>query len=200
MKNLLLSTLCVFVFSLAKSQSVSIAATNGGSVTLTPEGVTRTAAPVTTRGIASVTPKAPTPSPKAVSKAAKNPDGQLINYSFTISSTAEARMIFNCYRGMRDDENASAADLANYDALRKYIVDTKDLASTKKTLTIDIPADRVDRIFYSGGYWNKKELQRQLKVLEVEEKLFQMASKQETDANVPEEKSKLRWQKQKYEQ
>lgn len=198
MKKLILCSIIIIAAAcIATAQSVSIAATNGGSVTFTPEGVTRSAAPVAlTKGIAATKPKAPAPATRAV----KEP-GTLTAYTFTVSTVAEARMVFNAYRGSRDDENASVADLTNYDALRKYIVENKDFSSTKKTLTVVIPAEKVDRIFQNGMiYNNRKELQRQLKVLETEEKLFQLATKQETDANVPEENSKLRWQKQKYEQ
>lgn len=194
MKNLFF----VSVFSLLSisifAQSVSIAATNGGSVTLTPEGVTRST-PALPKGIAATTRATPTVKPKPRSV------GELTSYTFTITSVAEARMVFNAYRGTRDDENATATDIANFDAIRKYIVENRDFASTKKTLTVVLPADKIDRVFQNGMmYNNKKELMRQLKQLETEEKLYNACAKQETDANVPEENSKLRWQKQKYEQ
>lgn len=183
--------------------SVSIAATNGGSVTLTPDGVTRSAPPVgLTKSIASTKQKVPAAGTATKdTKATKTINGQLSTYSFTLSSVAEARLVFYVYRGVRDDENATAADLANFDAIRKFIVDIKDVAVTKKTLTVDIPSEKVDRIFQNGmTYNNRKEMMRQLRLLETEEKLYLMALKQETDANVPEEKSKIRYQKQKYEQ
>lgn len=198
MKNLFF----VSVFSLLSisifAQSVSIAATNGGSVTLTPEGVTRST-PALPKGIAATTRATPTAKPAAKPK--PRSIGELTTYTFTITSVAEARMVFNAYRGTRDDENATAADVANFDAIRKYIVENKDFVSTKKTLTVVLPADKIDRVFQNGMYYNnKKELMRQLRQLETEEKLYNACAKQETDANVPEENSKLRWQKQKYEQ
>ncbi len=197
MKKLLLFISIVFVAAtIATAQgSVSIAATNGGSVTLTPEGVTRsTPTPIVTRGIAASKPK------PVVAPVIKPVEGKITTYAFTGLDVAQARMIFNAYRGVRDDESATKEDLATADALRKFIIENKDFTTSKKTIDVNVPAEKVDRVFSNGWYHNRKELQRQLQQLDVEEKLYKMAMKQETDAKIPEQDSKLRFRKDRFDQ
>ena len=179
MKKFLFSVLLTIWSICSYAQgAVSVEATEGGSITFTPSGVVRTAPKVTTRSVA-VT-KAPTKAPKTAV-----PDTAKVRvYKFTNLTVADARLVFNAYRGIKDDENATAKDIATFEAIRKFIVDNRDFGSSTKRLNVDVPAEKLDRIFGYSTWHNRQELQKQLNLLNREEVLFNQAKAQEMAAGV----------------
>lgn len=140
MKRLsLLFALFIFSGNTFAQGAVMIAATDGGSITLTPDGVIKNA------------PTKIAPVKKAIPLKTTKPTN-LATYTFTDLSIDDARIIRNSLASVYYDENASAADVKAMLDLRAFIVANKDFKNSTKKLTLTVTAEKAESIFSSVSW------------------------------------------------
>lgn len=194
MKQLRLGFLLLFCSCTLHAQSVSIAATEGGSVTFTPSGVIRTAPKVALKGIQAVAPK-----PKAVVQ--YNDTLKLSTYPVNDLGLEEARMVRNCLASVVYDENPNLTDWKAFNDTRTFILANKDFKSSTKKLSITVSSDKLDCILSSagGGYWmgrNEKQIQeeydRSMRTINMRKKIISQAEDVESKKRVSPDNSVVR--------
>lgn len=194
MKQLLLGFLLLFCSCTLNAQSVSIAATEGGSVTFTPEGVVRTAPKTALKGI-----KASAPKPKTVVQ--YNDTLKLSTYPVNDLGLEEARMVRNCLASVVYDENPNLTDWKAFNDTRTFILSNKDFKSSNKKLSITVSSEKLDCILSSSGsgYWmgrNEKQVQeeydRSMRNINMRKKIISQAEDVESKKRVSPDNSVIR--------
>lgn len=168
--------------------SVMLAATDGGSVTLTPTGVVR---------------NAPT---KVASPASRVPlktsvvQNELQTYTFNDLTIEDARVIRNSLSSVFYDENANPTDVKAILEVRAFIVANKDFKNSTKRLSITVTAERAESIF-SQVQWVgnmgatqeqiQAEYNRSLNNLNLKKKIIAQAEDAEKKRGVSKDKSRV---------
>lgn len=200
MKHLLLGSLLLFCSCTLNAQSVSIAATEGGSVTFTPEGVVRTAPKIRLKGIkVSGTPSS-APKPKTIVQ--YNDTLKLSTYPVSDLGIEEARMIRNCLASVVYDENPNLTDWKAFNDTRSFILANKDFKSSTKKLSITVSSEKLECILSSsagGVYWmgrNEKQIQeeydRSMRNINMRKKIIAQAEDVESKRRVKPDNSVIR--------
>ncbi len=172
--------------------SVMIAATDGGSVTLTPTGVIKNAP-------TKVAP-APAKTPGPLKGTGKLKVADLDTYTFTDLSVDDARMIRNSLASVYYDENANAMDVKAMLDVRAFIVTNKDFKNSTKKLTLTVSAEKAENIFstiqWVGNYGNTQEqiqaeYNRNMNNLNLKKKIIAQADDAEKKKGVSKENSRV---------
>lgn len=172
--------------------SVMIAATDGGSVTLTPTGVIKNA-PVK---VAPNSAKTPVP----LKGAGKLKEADVANYTFTDLSIDDARVIRNTLASAYYDENANPIDVKAMLDVRAFIVANKDFKNSTKKLTLTVSAERAETIFSSISWVGnmgstqeqiQAEYNRNLNNLNLKKKIIAQAEDAEKRNGVSKENSRI---------
>lgn len=190
MKRLLiLFALSVFSAHTFAQGSVMIAASEGGSVTLTPTGVIKNAP----------TKIAPAKTPGPLKSTVKLKEVDLATYTFTDLSVDDARMIRNSLASAYYDENANATDVKAMLDVRAFIVANKDFKNSTKKLTLTVSAEKADNIFSSISYIGymgtqeqiQAEYNRNMSNLNLKKKIIAQADDAEKKKGVSKENSRV---------
>lgn len=196
MKHYILFSL-LFLNIFCSAQSVSVIATNGGSVTLSPEGVTRDTKPAATRAVAK-------PITKKETKTKAKEIVELANYKFDSLTLFEVRHIRNNLAYIAYDENADNADDKAFDDLRKFVKANKKNENTTNTVSLTVSRKIAEQIisqleYNSFNHINfndrqelRQEYNRLLKIIDLKEKLLRQIQTAEKNANVLPQQSIIR--------
>ena len=195
----------LFIFAsciITNAQSVSIAATEGGSVLFTPDGVVRTpsriAKGIQMSGTPSMASKSRTVKPKPI----YNDTAKITQCPIFDLSVEEARMVRNCLASVLQDDNPNALDLKAFNDTRSFILSNKDFKNSTKKLSIVVSSDRIDCIVNTAGNWmnrSEKEIQDQydrgMRAINMRRKIISQIEAQETIRKVSPNNSVIRFYK-----
>ncbi len=201
-KLFLLFSIFVAAITIATAQSVSIAATNGGSITLTPSGVERVAP-------TKVVPKGIQTQPKLKGVGDKGVDTKPVLFDSTKISVypiadlgiEDARIVRNCLASTAYEENANPTDWKAFNDVRSYILANKDFKNSTKKISILVSPEKLDCILSSssGGGWygqNEKQIQeaydRSMRGINLKKKVIAQAETEESKKRISPDNSAIR--------
>lgn len=174
--------------------SVMIAASDGGSVTLTPTGVIKNAPTKVVAAPASAKTQGP------LKSTVKLKEVELDTYTFTDLSIEDARTIRNSLSSAYYDENANATDVKAMLDVRAFIVANKDFKNSTKRLTLTVSAEKAENIFTSVAWAvqmrnTQEEIQaeynRNMNSLNLKKKIIAQAEDAEKKRGVKKENSRV---------
>lgn len=177
--------------------SVTVAATGGGSVTFTPEGVFKTAAP-TGQKLKAVQP--------TKLKAAVAPDTvKLLTYPMNDISLDEAKMIRQTLASVAYEENPNATDWKAFLDATAFVIANKDFKNSTKKLSIVVSPSMFERIIqntesygyagFSGGNTMKdiqENYDKAVRSLNLRKKVIDQGESEEKKKKVSDNNSKIR--------
>lgn len=193
-RSVFLILLTMFSLTVVGQGSVTVAATKGGSVTFTPEGVFKTEA-------------SNSPKLKAIQgtklKAVLVDTIKLVSYPINDISLDEAKLIRNTLAAVAYDENPNATDWKAFMDTRTFVIANKDFKNSTKKLSIQVSDTMMERIlqnssYYSGMYNGNtmKDIQenydRAVRTVNLRKKVIDQGEAEEKKKKISETNSKIK--------